>query len=171
MTIKQNEISFFEALSFMLSNKQLFIFLTIFYTCLILVLLFIHFVFRDIFSIKKFIIYLTSIIAITLICALTSYMFMTLSNNQYYSINGSAKITDIKPYSTNGNLDDKNTQTIYFKHNNHIYNIQSPDNTVIKKDDTINIKSSKFGVTIDNGSIEKSHITNQTLDIKINSKN
>ena len=52
-----------------------------------------------------------------------------------------------------------------------IYNIQSPDNTVIKKDDTLNIKSSKFGVTIDNGSIEKSHITNQTLDIKINSKN
>lgn len=170
MTIKQNQLSFFEALSFMLSNKQLFIFLTIFYTCLILVLLFVHSVFKDIFSIKSFIIYLTSIIVITLICAFTLYMFMSLSSNQYYSINGSTKITDIKPYSTNGNLDDENTQTIYFKHNNHIYNIQSPDNTVIKKGDTINIKSSKYAVTIDNGTIEKSHITNQTLNIKINSK-
>ena len=170
MTIKQNQLSFFEALSFMLSNKQLFIFLTIFYTCLILVLLFVHFVFRDMFSIKKFITYLTSIIVITLICAFTSYMFMSLSNNQYYSINGSAKITDIKPYSTNSNLDDKNTQIIYFKHNNHVYNTQLPDNTVIKKGDIINIKSSKYAVIIDNGTIEKSHITNQTLDIKLDSK-
>ena len=111
-------------------------------------------------------------IIVSLLCAIiVSILEMNNNTNvNYYSINGSAKVVDIKPYSTNGNSDDNDTQTIYFAHNNHIYNIQFPDNTLIKKGDTISIKSSKYAATIDNGTIKESNVINQTLDVKLDSK-
>lgn len=157
MTIKHNQLSFFEYISDFKTWSFLIIIAIvafIFVNCLIMML-----------TESK----ITSITLGLFITILLSTMIVIFDLNDYngYSVNGSAKITDIKPYSTNGNSSDNNTQTIYFTHNNHIYNIQSPDNKVIKKDDTINIKSSKYAVTIDNGTIEKSNAKNQTLDINI----
>lgn len=160
MTIKHNQLSFFEYISDFKTWSLLIIIAIvafIFVSCLIMML-----------TESK----ITSITLGLFITILLSTMIVIFDLNDYngYSVNGSAKITDIKPYSTNGNSSDNNTQTIYFTHNDHIYNIQSPDNSVIKKGDIINIKSSKYAVTIDNGTIEKSNAKHQTLNIKIHSK-
>lgn len=88
--------------------------------------------------------------------------------SSYYSINGKTKVTNVKSYSTNGNIFDNNTQTIYFIYNDHIYNIESPDNKVIEKGDIIQFKSSKYATNIYNGTIsEANNLAKQSLDIKV----
>lgn len=160
MTIKRNQLSFFE---YILNPKE--ILYIILFGFIVFVLM--SFVLSMIFENKMI------CIIVGLLCAII-VSIVEINNNtnvNYYSINGSAKVIDMKPYSTNGNSDDNDTQTIYFAHNNHVYNIQFPDNTLIKKGDTINIKSSKYGASIDNGTIKESNIINQTLDVKLDSKN
>lgn len=160
MTIKQNQLSFFEYIS----NPKEILYIIVFG---IIVFALMSFVLAMVFENKKV------CIIVSLLCVII-LSIIKINNNiniNYYSINGTAKIIDIKPYSTNGNSDDNDTQTIYFAHNNHVYNIQFPDNTLIKKGDTISIKSSKYGASINNGTIKESNVINQTLDVKLNSKN
>lgn len=163
MSITKHHLSFFEYLIdaklFLIVGSIAFILTVIFILSLAI-------------KSKKSVIILT-LLATIIVQPITIIYDYYSENNDYYSINGSAKITDIRPYSTNGNSNDNDTQTIYFIHNNHIYNIKSPDNTVIKKGDIINIKSSKYATTINNGTINKSEYSYhpQTLNIKIHSKN
>lgn len=160
MTIKQNQLSFFEYIS----NPKEILYIIVFG---IIVFALMSFVLAMVFENKKV------CIIVSLLCVII-LSIIKINNNiniNYYSINGTAKIIDMKPYSTNGNSDDNDTQTIYFAHNNHVYNIQFPDNTLIKKGDTISIKSSKYGASINNGTIKESNVINQTLDVKLNSKN
>lgn len=117
-----------------------------------------------------------TVLAIMTVCSfmliVSVFANFMIKPESYYSINGQTKVTDVKSYSTNGNTSDNNTQTIYFIYKDHIYNVQSPDNKVVKKGDTIQFKSSKYAAIIDNGTISKTDdLSNQTLDIKINSKN
>lgn len=161
MTIKHNQLSFFEYISDFKTWSHLII---------VAIIAFILVSYLIMFLTESKITSITLGLFVTILISIMCIIF-DFEDYNGYSVNGSAKITDIKPYSTNGNSSDNNTQTIYFTHNDHIYNIQSPDNSVIKKGDTINIKSSKYAATIDNGTIEKSNAKDQTLDVKINSKN
>lgn len=166
MSITKHHLSIFEYITNEYTTNLKTIIEFIILSVIFLVL--ISFLIMIITKIKTVSIILALPFAIILSIFCTSSAF---ENRDYYSINGSAKITDVKSYSTNGNSNDNNTQTVYFTYKDHIYNVQSPNNKIVKKGDTIQFKSSKYAAIIDNGTISKADdLKNQNFDINIISK-
>lgn len=109
-------------------------------------------------------IFISSILALSLISFLTADYVSRFTSPNYYSVNGKAKINHVELNSIN------NTQKVFFNQNSYRYTVQIPNNKEINENDIIQIKSSKYAAVIDNGKIYESDIKNQTFDIDVISK-